>query len=177
MGSAISIFAILVVITVVAGVAFAMWTLGFVIHIFVSMVRGVFGLPRAPRPALGPGFVLCRNLRCAQPNPRGATYCRRCGQPLGPTAGGGSGRTTPFGAVNTAGPWFSRCSMDPAHPARQWRVALRERLRQAKFRRRQARILRRQARLQRRQARAMFRNSLFSIGVPPYRNPESDARL
>jgi len=176
-GSAISIFAILVVVTVVAGFAFVVWTLGFVIHVIVNIVRGLLGLPRPARPMVQPAFVLCRNLRCAQPNPRGAAYCRRCGQPLGPTAGGGAGRATACGAVNTAGPWCSSWPMSRPYMVQQWRMALRERIRQGKLRRRQARILRRQDRLQRRQARAMLRNSLFSTGVPPYRNPESDGQL
>jgi hypothetical protein len=167
-------FAIVVVVIAVGGFAFCVWMVGLVIRLISGVIGALFGYPVGGRPALGPDFVVCRNLRCAKPNPRGAAFCRRCGQPLGPPTGGGAGRAAACGAVNTGAPWLARWSMYPASPARQWRLALREHIRQVRLQRRQARLLRRQARHQQRHLRAMLRNTFYAAGLPPNTHPESD---
>jgi hypothetical protein len=91
MASALSIMAIVFVVTAIAGVAFVFWILGSFLRLFVGGVRWVFGMTPQARPVLFPSQNPCRNPRCAQQNPSGAVFCRRCGQqlrPVGPTGFG-----------------------------------------------------------------------------------------
>jgi hypothetical protein len=107
MVSAISILGIILVVTTVSAFAFVMWFIGTIVRWFVGGIRLLLGFPSRPcRPMYmgqaGPvSQVICRNVQCSQQNPRGAAFCRRCGQPLGQQARSPFGPNNPFSKIYT----------------------------------------------------------------------------